>query len=129
MRQSAVAFLMVGILGLLPPAADAHFSLVQPASWLATDNGGKGPPPCGEGTPSNIVTRVQGGHPLPIKLVETVIHPGHYRVALSVNSRTELPIDPDVLADANDTSVSATFRILAASVARQLQVRYAKVFN
>jgi hypothetical protein len=25
---------------------------------------------------------------------ETVFHPGHYRVALAVNSRTELPADP-----------------------------------
>ena len=25
---------------------------------------------------------------------ETIYHPGHYRVALAVNSRTELPVDP-----------------------------------
>lgn len=89
---------------------DAHFTLAQPASWLATDNGGKGPAPCGEGSPSNVVTKVQGGHSLPIRLVETVIHPGHYRIALSVNSRAELPVDPDVLADDNDQSVSGTIQ-------------------
>jgi len=66
---------------LSPSVAEAHFTLVQPTSWLATDNGGKGAPPCGEGTPSNVVTKVQGGHSLPIKLIETVIHPGHYRIA------------------------------------------------
>src|SRR5262245_49111386 len=102
--------LLIGIVMLLPPVAEAHFTLVQPASWLATDNGGKGAPPCGEGTPSNIVTKVQGGQPLPIKLVETVIHPGHYRIALSVNSRAELPIDPDVFANDSDQSVSATIQ-------------------
>jgi len=32
-----------------------------------------------------------------IKLRETVFHPGHYRVALSVNSRSELPADPEVM--------------------------------
>ena len=102
--------LLIGIVMLLPPVAEAHFTLVQPASWLATDNGGKGAPPCGEGPPSNIVTKVQGGQPLPIRLVETVIHPGHYRIALSVNSRAELPIDPDVFANDSDQSVSATIQ-------------------
>jgi len=95
---------------LSPSVAEAHFTLVQPTSWLATDNGGKGAPPCGEGTPSNVVTKVQGGHSLPIKLIETVIHPGHYRIALSVNSRTELPVDPDVFADDRDDSVSAVIQ-------------------
>jgi len=28
---------------------------------------------------------------------ETVFHPGHYRIALAVRSRTELPADPDVV--------------------------------
>jgi hypothetical protein len=77
---------------------------------LATEDGGKGAPPCGDGIPSNIVTKVQGGHPLTIKLVEFVPHPGHYRIALSVNSRAELPPDPDVVADENGTSLSAAFQ-------------------
>jgi hypothetical protein len=29
-----------------------------------------------------------------IRVLETVYHPGHYRVALAVNSRDELPPDP-----------------------------------
>jgi hypothetical protein len=109
-RRSAISFLLVGLGLLFPSAADAHFTLVQPSSWLSTDNGGKGAPPCGEGTPSNVVTKVQGGHSIPLKLVETVIHPGHYRVALSLNSRAELPADPDVFADANGDSISATIQ-------------------
>jgi hypothetical protein len=44
--------------------------------------------------PSNIVNKVQGGQMLHIKVQETVFHPGHYRVALAVNSRAELPPDP-----------------------------------
>ena len=40
-----------------------------------------------------------GGQKLHIKVQETVYHPGHYRIALAVNSPTELPQDPQVLAD------------------------------
>ena len=46
--------------------------------------------------PTNAVNKVQGGQMLHIKLQETIFHPGHYRVALAVNSRSELPPDPDV---------------------------------
>ena len=95
---------------LLARLAEAHFTLVQPASCWTVDDGGKGAPPCGEGTPSNVITKVQGGHPITIRLVEFVAHPGHYRVALAVNSRAELPPDPDVIADANGLSVSASIQ-------------------
>jgi len=40
------------------------------------------------------VTNVKGGTALHIKVQETVYHPGHYRVALAVNSPNELPLDP-----------------------------------
>jgi hypothetical protein len=42
------------------------------------------------------VTSVQGGEKLHLKIQETVFHPGFYRVALAVNSRDELPKDPEV---------------------------------
>lgn len=90
-------------------AAHAHFALLQPPSSLSVENGGKGAPPCGEGPDSNVVTQVQGGHPLAIRLSEFVYHPGHYRFALSVNSRAELPPDPDVVED-NGISVSASIQ-------------------
>ena len=35
-----------------------------------------------------------GGSKVHLKLLETIYHPGHYRVALAVNSRDELPPDP-----------------------------------
>ena len=35
-----------------------------------------------------------GGSKLHLKVLETIYHPGHYRVALAVNSRDELPPDP-----------------------------------
>jgi hypothetical protein len=90
--------------------AHAHFALLQPPSALMIEDGGKGAPPCAEGPASNIVTQVQGGHPIAIDLNEFVFHPGHYRFALSVNSRAELPPDPDVVQDGNGLSVSTSIQ-------------------
>ena len=109
MRARVLVLAAAGF-ALLTRLAWAHFTLIQPPSWLTTEDGGKGAPPCGEGTPSGIVTRVQGGHAITLKLIETLFHPGHYRVALSVNSRAELPPDPDVIADTNGISISAAIQ-------------------
>lgn len=86
---------------VLQPAAHAHFKLLEPASWLIeTDRGDpQKAGPCGGsntdwGKPSYMVTRAVGGQKLHLKLQETIYHPGHYRVALAVNSPTELPPDP-----------------------------------
>jgi hypothetical protein len=89
--------------------AQAHFALVQPPSALAVEDGGKGAPPCAEGPNSNVVTAVQGGHPIAIRLTEFVFHPGHYRFALSVNSRAELPPDPNVV-ESDGISLSASIQ-------------------
>ena len=87
---------------LVAPAIHAHFKLVEPAPWIVEDD--RGDPqktgPCGGsntdwGTPSDIVTEVVGGSLLPLKILETIYHPGHYRVALAVNSPLELPPDPE----------------------------------
>ena len=43
---------------------------------------------------TKAVTKVAGGSTLHLKIQETVFHSGHYRVALAVNSRNELPPDP-----------------------------------
>ena len=106
----------VGV-AVVPTAVHAHFRLVEPASWLIEDT--RGDPqkagPCGGtntdwGKPSYIVTRAAGGQKLHIKVQETIYHPGHYRVALAVNSPTELPLDPEVTtvdAERGPRSVSA----------------------
>jgi hypothetical protein len=82
--------------------ARGHFKLVEPPSWLVESD--RGDPqksgPCGGsntdwGKPSYIVTKATGGQKLHIKVQETIYHPGHYRVALAVNSPTELPPDPE----------------------------------
>jgi hypothetical protein len=91
------------VLMLAAQTSWAHFKLLSPTSWLVEDN--RGDPqksgPCGGsntdwGKPSYAVTKVAGGQNIHIKVQETIYHPGHYRVALAVNSPTELPPDPKV---------------------------------
>src|SRR5580700_5373849 len=90
-------------LAILAPYVGAHFRLIEPASWLQESQVGdpQKMAPCGgtsadPGRPSGAVTNVQGGEKLHIRLRETVFHPGFYRIALAVNSRDELPPDPEV---------------------------------
>ena len=95
-----LALLAAGTM-LLPASSQAHFKLLAPTSWILEDD--RGDPqkagPCGGtnadyGKPSYAVTNVKGGTAVHIKVQETIYHPGHYRVALAVNSPNELPIDP-----------------------------------
>jgi hypothetical protein len=104
MKQSARLLFVVAVLAVAAQRdTSAHFKLLEPASWLMEDN--RGDPqktgPCGGtnadwGKPSYLVTKAVGGQPLHLKIQETIYHPGHYRVALAVNSPTELPLDPEV---------------------------------
>ena len=102
-----------GLLLLLMGQAQAHFALVAPPSALRTEDGGKGGAPCGVGAASGVVTEVLGGHALPLQWQEFVFHPGHYRIALSVNSRSELPADPQVVESAGGSSISAAIQSTA----------------
>jgi hypothetical protein len=84
--------------------AVAHFKLIEPESWLVEADLGdpQKAAPCGTsdkttGTPSNKIGMVKGGSKLHLKIQETVYHPGFYRVALAVNSRAELPKDPEAV--------------------------------
>jgi len=99
MRSSVLVFALS--LLTLPATARAHFTLIAPPPASNSTNGGKGDPPCGPtDMPSNVVTPVMGGSKLMLKVNETVYHPGFYRVALSLKSRDELPID-NVVKDAS----------------------------
>ena len=106
------AIVSIGLIASMPLRIGAHFKLLEPASWLVENALGDpqkaapcgGPPPALGNAPvagnapvvplSNAVTKVVGGSKLHLKVQETIYHPGHYRVALAVNSRNELPPDP-----------------------------------
>jgi MYXO-CTERM domain-containing protein len=103
---------LAGAMTIFSSAAHAHFNLVSPPASSMTTEGGKGAPPCGPDSPSANPMKVQGGHPLPIKIVETIFHPGHYRIALAMNSPSELPKDPPVVAPGN-VSMSTTIQMPA----------------
>jgi hypothetical protein len=116
-RFSLVA---AGLMIAVPAVMHAHFKLLEPASWLIEDN--RGDPqkagPCGGtnsdyGKPTYIIGKAVGGQKLHLKVQETVYHPGHYRVALAVNSPTELPLDPETTTRESDRgpwSVSAAIQ-------------------
>ena len=91
--------LAIAIAAAVPAGLQAHFKLLEPASWIVESE--RGDPqkaaPCGavpEAKFSEALTKVTGGSKLHLKVLETIYHPGHYRVALAVNSRAELPTDP-----------------------------------
>jgi hypothetical protein len=118
MKMMVVVFLCLVATVLLAPFAEGHFRLIEPKSWVVENELGnpQKPGPCGgtEGdpgvSPTGAITRVQGGQKLHIQLLEVVFHPGHYRIALAVNSRAELPKDPVVVtrdSDKGPQSVSA----------------------
>jgi len=97
-RLAIVSSLFVAV----PGALDAHFKMLEPASWIVENE--RGDPqksaPCGadpKATMSGLVSKAVGGSLLHLKLVETIYHPGHYRVALAANSREELPPDPTTI--------------------------------
>lgn len=102
--KAACASLTFAIAMLISPLLSAHFVLLEPASWLVENE--RGDPqklgPCGgtsadPGTPTQAIGKVRGGSTLHLKIKETIFHPGQYRVALAVNSRSELPADPEVV--------------------------------
>ena len=102
MKRVACALFLSACAVALPHAVQAHFKLLEPASWLVESE--RGDPqkaaPCGadpKAETSNAVGKVGGGSKLHLKVPETIYHPGHYRVALSVNSRNELPPDPTTI--------------------------------
>ena len=121
MKRSARFLLpLAGLMMAVQIPTSAHFKLLEPASWLVESD--RGDPqkagPCGGsntdwGKPSYAVTKAVGGQKLHLKIQETIYHPGHYRVALAINSPTELPVDPQVTTKESDRgpwSVSAAIQ-------------------
>jgi hypothetical protein len=117
MKTGRAIFLSLFVPALFIPFAYGHFRLLEPASWIAENQLGDPQKlgPCGgttanSGSPTNAVTKARGGEKFHVTVQETVFHPGHYRIALAVNSRAELPADPVVTTrdtDKGPWSVSA----------------------
>lgn len=91
----------------VPTVASAHFFLEEPENWR--EQGTLGDPqktgPCGdEGTApmTGAVTAYRTGQTITIRFRETIFHPGHYRVALATNDRSELPAVPPVTPGSTD---------------------------
>ena len=115
--STRLALLSAVLVAVVPNVTQAHFKLLEPASWIIEDD--RGDPqksgPCGGsntdyGKPSYIVKQAVGGSKLHVKVQETIYHPGHYRVALAVSSPAELPLDPKATTtdtDRGPRSVSA----------------------
>ena len=122
----SVGLVTVGLLvATVPATVRAHFRLLEPASWIVENE--RGDPqkagPCGGtntdwGKPTYVVGKVTGGQKLHIKVQETIYHPGHYRVALAVNSPTELPPDPE----ATTTNTPNGPRSVSAVIQAPLQI-------
>jgi hypothetical protein len=84
--------------------AHAHFTLLEPASWIEEDadgdpqKGGPCGPRAGEShTPTDMITTYTAGQKVMVKWEETVPHPGHFRIALAEN-RDDL-VDPVIQYD------------------------------
>ncbi len=95
--------------------AQAHFILVTPDSWMSQN--GFGLPeklgPCGDeggGTATGLVTPYHPGDTVTVTINEVIPHPGHYRVALSTNDRSELPGEPQVTPSGGDPCASAVIQ-------------------
>ena len=121
------AFLIAAASAFVPGLAHAHFILIAPDSWMSQDSFGLPEKlgPCGDeggGTPTAAVTAFRSGQAISVTINEVIAHPGHYRVALAVNDRSELPPEPTVTPKAGDPCGSAaiqnppTFPILADNV-------------
>ncbi len=127
-RRALGRALLLGAVGVFAPAvAYAHFILVTPDSWMSQDSLGLPEKlgPCGDeggGTLTGKVTAFHPGQTISVTINEVVTHPGHYRVALAVDNRSELPAEPMVTPTAGDPCASAaiqstpTFPILADNV-------------
>ena len=109
------AFLIGAAAVFAPAVVHAHFVLVTPDSWMSQDSLGlpEKVGPCGDeggGTATGKVTAFHPGQTISVTINEVITHPGHYRVALAVNNRSELPAEPMVTPTASDPCASAAIQ-------------------
>jgi hypothetical protein len=108
--------LVAGAVALMAPVrSHAHFVLVAPDSWMSQDQFGLPEKlgPCGDeggGTPTGKLTAFRPGQTIAITIDEVIMHPGHYRVALAIDDRGELPPEPAVTPTRNDPCASVAIQ-------------------
>lgn len=101
LRRSLASATILACVLVASSNAGAHFVLQSPPSWSSQDVLGSPQKlgPCGNeagGTPTSIITAYQAGSTIDVTIDEKIFHPGHYRIALAVNDRSELPPEPPV---------------------------------
>ena len=101
-RALITAVIALAVTGMGSPAR-AHFILQAPPSWMSQDSTGLPQKlgPCGNeggGSATRAVTAFQSGQAITVTINEVIFHPGHYRIALAVLDRSELPAEPPVTA-------------------------------
>ena len=120
-RLLPVLFALAVVLATLPVGTQAHFQLLEPPAWIALNDLGNPQKvgPCGgnlngdnDAILSGVVTEVTGGSKLHLKIQETIFHSGHYRVALSVSSRNELPADPTAVEEYTDRGLYSVWGVI-----------------
>lgn len=118
MQKKLTTIALITAAGLGAAVADAHFKLVEPASWIEEDE--RGDPqkmaPCGGsltdgGTRTGAVTEVRGGDMLRVVVDETVYHPGHFRVSLARRINWLPPSPPAEMKETDRGPRSASFPI------------------
>lgn len=94
---------MLCAIAFVASSASAHVKMLAPTDWLVT-NGYGDPQKSGQcggtGSLSNVTTTVTAGSTLHVKWKETVLHPGHFRIAIT-DDRSKL-VDPVVTANAGE---------------------------
>ena len=112
------------VCAVAPRAAQAHIKMTMPAGWVVTDMDGDPQKitPCGVDstvtyTATNAVTTVHVGDKVTLNWIETIPHDGHFRIALAINSRSELT-DPAVTQMNSDgtaemVAISSSYPVLA----------------
>jgi MYXO-CTERM domain-containing protein len=102
--EAFAAAAVFALLALVPAEAGAHFILKEPASWREQNSSGSPQKtgPCGDegsAAETGAISAFQKGDTITITIDETVHHPGHYRISLATNDRSELPAEPPVTPD------------------------------
>jgi hypothetical protein len=99
-----LAVLVVASASIASPS-NAHFVLTAPAA--TNEQSDVGNPqmdaPCGDegAVKTGALTPFTAGETIDVTIDEKIFHPGHYRVALAIESANELPQDPIVTLNAS----------------------------